>query len=285
MLDPSRRRYIPAEQMRDLIAATFDDFVSESIQHLLHEMGRRALERFPQLAALRFDALNRTRDPYGQRDDDPRVKVYSDPFPAYGRLTLAMRRGATGNHEPDQETLPMAGRLTTHVLDTVHGRPAAGTGHRALPDRPRERHARAVVGRAHECRGRTDGPLLAGDALRAGIYELVFSLGDYFAAVGRANAPIPFLDKVPVRFGVSGPGRQLPYPAPGLSLGLLHLPWQLARPCLGYSTPPRGRSASWPAAMNWPPSPRNQGASPGPTARRLWRRRGRGSRNGCARRV
>ena len=57
-------------------------------------MGRRALERFPQLAALRFDALNRTRDPYGQRDDDPRVKVYSDPFPAYGRLTLAMRRGA-----------------------------------------------------------------------------------------------------------------------------------------------------------------------------------------------
>jgi urate oxidase / 2-oxo-4-hydroxy-4-carboxy-5-ureidoimidazoline decarboxylase len=51
------------------------------------------MERFPQLAALRFDALNRTRDPYGQRDDDPRVKVYSDPFPAYGRLTLAMRRG------------------------------------------------------------------------------------------------------------------------------------------------------------------------------------------------
>jgi urate oxidase / 2-oxo-4-hydroxy-4-carboxy-5-ureidoimidazoline decarboxylase len=94
MLDLSRKRYIPAEQMRDLLAATFEDFVSESIQHLLHEMGRRALERFPQLAALRFDALNRTRDPYGQRDDDPRVKVFSDPFPAYGRLTLAMRRGA-----------------------------------------------------------------------------------------------------------------------------------------------------------------------------------------------
>jgi urate oxidase len=79
--------------MRDLITATFDDFVSESIQHLLHEMGRRALQRFPQLVSLRFDALNRTRDPYGQREDEPRVKVYSDPFPAYGRLTLAMRRG------------------------------------------------------------------------------------------------------------------------------------------------------------------------------------------------
>ncbi len=93
MLDLSRRRYVPAEQMRDLLAATFDDFVSESIQHLLHQMGRRALERFPQLAELTFDALNLTRDPYGQREDDARVKVYSDPFPAYGRLTLAMRRG------------------------------------------------------------------------------------------------------------------------------------------------------------------------------------------------
>lgn len=93
MLDPTRRRYLPTEQMRDLLAATFDDFVSESIQHLLHEMGQRALRRFPQLIEIRFDALNLTRDPYGQRDDDPRVKVYSDPFPAYGRLTLVIRRG------------------------------------------------------------------------------------------------------------------------------------------------------------------------------------------------
>ncbi|MBW3633542.1 MAG: urate oxidase [Chloroflexi bacterium] len=93
-LDLRKRRYVPPEQMRDLIAATFDEFVSESIQHLLHEMGHRALKRFPQLAEMRFDALNRTRDPYGQREDDPRVKVYSDPFNAYGRLTLVMRRGA-----------------------------------------------------------------------------------------------------------------------------------------------------------------------------------------------
>jgi urate oxidase len=93
-LDLSKRHYVPVEQMRDLIAATFDDFVSESIQHLLHEMGHRALKRFPQLAEMRFDALNRTRDPYGQRENDPRVKVYSDPFNAYGRLTLVMRRGA-----------------------------------------------------------------------------------------------------------------------------------------------------------------------------------------------
>lgn len=92
MLEPERGRYVPAEQMRDLLAATFDDFVSESIQHLLHEMGVRILDRFPQLAEVSFDALNRTRDPYGQREEDTRVKVYSDPFPAYGRLTLTMSR-------------------------------------------------------------------------------------------------------------------------------------------------------------------------------------------------
>jgi urate oxidase len=93
LLDLNRGRYVPPEQMRDLITATFDEFVSESIQHLLHEMGTRALKRFPQLAEMRFNALNRTRDPYGQREDDPRVKVYSDPFNAYGRLTFDIRRG------------------------------------------------------------------------------------------------------------------------------------------------------------------------------------------------
>lgn len=92
LLDLDRQRYVPAEQVRDLLAATFDSFVSESIQHLLHEMGIRMLERFPQLREVSFDAQNHTRDPYGQRDDDERIRVYSDPFPAYGRLTLTIRR-------------------------------------------------------------------------------------------------------------------------------------------------------------------------------------------------
>jgi len=92
MLDLARGRYVPAEQIRDFIAVTFDDFVSESIQHLIHEMGTRIMDCFPQLQEFSFDALNQTRDPYGQQIDDPRVRVYSDPFPAYGRLTLTMTR-------------------------------------------------------------------------------------------------------------------------------------------------------------------------------------------------
>ncbi len=85
-------RYIPAEQVHDICAAVFHEFVSESIQHLVHEMGNRLLDRFPQLAEVRFAAQNRTRDPFYASDDDPRVKVYSDPFPAYGEITLRLTR-------------------------------------------------------------------------------------------------------------------------------------------------------------------------------------------------
>ena len=97
----------------------------------------------------------------------------------------------------------MPGRLTTHVLDTVHGRPAAGVSIELYRIEPESDARERLVAVRTNAEGRTDGPLLAGEALKAGLYELVFNLGDYFAAVGRANAPIPFLDKVPVRFGVA----------------------------------------------------------------------------------
>jgi 5-hydroxyisourate hydrolase len=99
----------------------------------------------------------------------------------------------------------MPGRLTTHVLDTVHGRPAAGiavTLYRV--DRAGEQRERLSSVRTN-AEGRTDAPLLSGDALVAGTYELVFAVGDYFAALGRANAETPFLDSVPVRFGIADP--------------------------------------------------------------------------------
>ncbi len=89
-------RYVPAEQVHDICAAVFHEFVSESIQHLVHEMGNRLLERFPQLAEVRFATQNRTRDPFVASDADPRVKVYSDPFPAYGLITLRLTRDGVG---------------------------------------------------------------------------------------------------------------------------------------------------------------------------------------------
>lgn len=90
-----QERYIPAEQVRDLIQVVFHEFVSESIQHLMHEMGKRLLDRFPQMAEVSFDGQNRTRDPVAVSETDARVKVYSDPFPAYGTLRLTMSRKAS----------------------------------------------------------------------------------------------------------------------------------------------------------------------------------------------
>jgi hydroxyisourate hydrolase len=65
--------------------------------------------------------------------------------------------------------------------------------------------------------GRTDAPLLANGALAAGVYELLFSVGTYFAAQ-RADAPLPFLDLVPVRFGIADPDAHYHVP-------LLVSPW------------------------------------------------------------
>jgi 5-hydroxyisourate hydrolase len=96
------------------------------------------------------------------------------------------------------------GRLTTHVLDTMHGRPAAGVGVRlrrvgAGPDDPPLWEGRTNAD------GRTDGPLLEGDALVAGRYELAFDVAAYFAAAGAELPDPPFLDVVPVRFAIADP--------------------------------------------------------------------------------
>ena len=86
--DPEHDHVDPWE-MREELAATFDDFVSESIQHLVHEMGTRMLDRWPQIAEVRFDAENHTRDPAGE---DGARKIYTDPFPAQGLITLTLER-------------------------------------------------------------------------------------------------------------------------------------------------------------------------------------------------
>ena len=79
--------YVDSKAVRDHLAATFDDFVSESIQHLVHEMGTRLLADRPELAEISFTAENHTRDPVGE---DGGRRVYTDPFPAQGLITLTL---------------------------------------------------------------------------------------------------------------------------------------------------------------------------------------------------
>ena len=88
-------RYVAGEQVRDVCAVVFHELVSESIQQLVHEMGARLLERYPQLRSLDFVARNMTRDPYptGQ-DADAAPTVFVPPFPAFGTIRLTMTRDA-----------------------------------------------------------------------------------------------------------------------------------------------------------------------------------------------
>lgn len=95
------------------------------------------------------------------------------------------------------------GRLSTHVLDTARGKPAAGIVIRLYFCNSSERSLLKSV--STNADGRTDEPLLQGADLRAGIYELVFSTGAYHRAQTEALDSPPFLDEITVRFGVSNP--------------------------------------------------------------------------------
>jgi urate oxidase len=92
ILEPELARYVASEQVRDLVRVVFHEFVSESIQHLTHEMGARLLVRFPQIAEVSFEGQNHTPDPMAVSQEDERAKVYSSAFPAYGDIKLTMSR-------------------------------------------------------------------------------------------------------------------------------------------------------------------------------------------------
>jgi 2-oxo-4-hydroxy-4-carboxy-5-ureidoimidazoline decarboxylase len=93
------------------------------------------------------------------------------------------------------------GRLSTHVLDTFHGRPAAGL---AIALYEIGASARGLLLQAvTNTDGRTDAPLIGDQPLRIGTYELQFSVGAYFKHAGVAIADPPFLDVVPLRFSIA----------------------------------------------------------------------------------
>jgi 5-hydroxyisourate hydrolase len=110
----------------------------------------------------------------------------------------------------------MTGYLTTHVLDTAHGKPAANVGVELWRLEGENRTLLKSI--RTNADGRTDEPLLAEGELHTGIYELVFLVGDYFASQGFTSTTPSFLDRVPVRFGVADPNAHYHVP-------LLVSPW------------------------------------------------------------
>ena len=94
-----------------------------------------------------------------------------------------------------------SGRLTTHVLDTSSGKPAAGLRIELFRIHAESRESLAAQMTNDD--GRTDKPMLAGDDFTPGDYELVFNVGDYFRRSGLQSEAFPFLNVVPVRFGLA----------------------------------------------------------------------------------
>ncbi|HTJ59531.1 MAG TPA: hydroxyisourate hydrolase [Devosiaceae bacterium] len=93
-----------------------------------------------------------------------------------------------------------SGQLTTHVLDTMHGKPAAGMRIDLLMVHGDHTHHVATV--ETNADGRVDAPLLGEGRWGQGTFELIFHVGPYFARLSPSSGK-PFLDKVPVRFLIS----------------------------------------------------------------------------------
>ncbi|TLD72156.1 hydroxyisourate hydrolase [Phragmitibacter flavus] len=106
--------------------------------------------------------------------------------------------------------------LTTHVLDAAHGCPAPNLTI-ALYQIDGD-HRTLLNTFITNTDGRTDTPLLSAEEMRIGTYELLFPLGDYFRSKDLDLPTPPFLDQVPIRFGIADP--TAPYHVP-----LLATPW------------------------------------------------------------
>src|SRR5215217_6727122 len=95
------------------------------------------------------------------------------------------------------------GRLTTHVLDTAAGKPAAGVEIELWYLANNDREPELVHVAETNADGRTTKPLMESPAFYEGSYELVFAVGDYFAGQPVAVSDPPFLDQVPIRFTIA----------------------------------------------------------------------------------
>jgi 2-oxo-4-hydroxy-4-carboxy-5-ureidoimidazoline decarboxylase len=118
------------------------------------------------------------------------------------------------------DRLPVHGRLSTHVLDTHSGKPAAGIPVE-LVELSTLGESRVVTRTLTNHDGRTDRPLIGGRPVPIGNYELRFNVASYFASRNVPLSDPPFLDSIPLRFSVSDPEGHLHVP-------LLVTPWSYA---------------------------------------------------------
>jgi 5-hydroxyisourate hydrolase len=133
------------------------------------------------------------------------VLAFAPVFPDAGQSERGLRADRDGPRSDAEcagrKGIAMAGYLTTHVLDTARGRPAAGL---RIELYRLDGAARMAVAEAlSNADGRTDAPILPERDFETGLYELVFHAGAYLRATGQAGQTPVFLDTVPIRFGMA----------------------------------------------------------------------------------
>jgi 5-hydroxyisourate hydrolase len=110
------------------------------------------------------------------------------------------------------------GKLTTHVLDTVHGGPAAGLTIELYAVHPDTHQKTLLKTQITNADGRTDTPFLRDEEFVVGRYEFNFVIGPYFAQKIAGLPDPPFFDRIPIQFGIADPAAHYHVP-------LLASPW------------------------------------------------------------
>ncbi|MGU3539264.1 2-oxo-4-hydroxy-4-carboxy-5-ureidoimidazoline decarboxylase [Methylobacterium sp. A54F] len=185
------------------------------------EQAAAGLDRLSEAEIARFDALNGA---YREKFGLPFIVCVK----RHGRASLLRRFEARLASDPETERataeaevmriaairlaglvtgegpLKVTGRISTHVLDTVRGGPAAGVAVE-LAEIVSETERAVVARTVTNADGRTDAPLIGGRPVPIGTYEIRFGLGDHYRRAGLDLPEPPFLDIVSLRFGVADP--------------------------------------------------------------------------------
>ncbi|TCT06144.1 2-oxo-4-hydroxy-4-carboxy-5-ureidoimidazoline decarboxylase [Aquabacter spiritensis] len=190
----------------------------------IREQGALALDRLPHEEEAWWDRLNAA---YRTRFGFPFILCARHYTVAAMRQVFAQRLGNSREAEiaatlreiglitryrlaariADHGLADLEGRLTTHVLDTSRGQPAQGLRlalHQVDSALPCSTGA-ALIETVTDSHGQTGAPLISGQPLRIGRYELRFHVGDYFRSIGAVDGPWPFLDVVPIVFSIDEP--------------------------------------------------------------------------------
>jgi 2-oxo-4-hydroxy-4-carboxy-5-ureidoimidazoline decarboxylase len=176
----------------------------------------RAKFRFPYIVCVRRHTRDSIlRDFEGRLPNDAKTEIQTSIEEICRIAALRLDQLVVSD-----DRLQVHGRLSTHVLDTHSGRPAAGIAVE-LVELSELGASRVVARTVTNADGRTDRPLIGGRPVPIGRYELTFSVGDYFAARQVAMSDPPFLDRIPLCFSVSEPEGHLHVP-------LLVTPWSYA---------------------------------------------------------